>query len=310
MDENTALEGLEDAFQEEPEPSNGESEQGVEGKDPESKKAPGPIPYTRFKQVNDKVHELETSLQEREEELNERATALAKLTSVLEAKERDATYVQQIRDLYRSGDEEWAPVLEQLEKRLAGVEEEVESGEETEEEGENRTRQILKDTTEKLEDAILDQRADLIIARADAFAEQMLDQLPEEYTANDKRRIAHYLTEAVDWESVEGSKDWQKSLEAELPKAFDYVLNTIYGEPEGMVAQRVMEELEARGQTKAPEPTAEEKLDGLLSRDWGKFTKDESAKVFKPEVSDAEFSRAMGQALRAARIASENVKKG
>lgn len=312
MDENEAREGLEDALNEEPETSHGEdeqSQQATEGEgDKGTKKGPGPVPYQRFKEVNDRLHQLEEALDERNKQLEERASALSKLTSVLEAKEQAAGYIDKIRELYRSGDPQWAPILEKLDRRLAGIEEEVEAGEKTEKEGADETQKILKATTAKLEDAILDQRADLIVAKADTYAAQLLDQLPEEYSDNDRRRIAHYLTEAVDWEVIENAKDWQSALESELPRAFEYVLNEIYGEPEGVIAQRLQEELKAKGQVRNPEPSPEERLERLVSRDWGKYTVEKTergnVKSFKPETSDDDFSRAMAEAMRAANEAA------
>lgn len=317
MDENEAREGLEDALNEEPEPSHGETEQSTQATDTDetkgTKKGPGPVPYQRFKEVNERLHSLEEALDAKNQELEERASALSKLSTVLEAKEQAAGYIDKIRELYRSGDPQWAPVLEKLDRRLAGIEEEVETGDKTEKEAADETRQILKATTAKLEDAILDQRADLIVGKADTYAAQLLDQLPDEYTDNDRRRIAHYLNEAVDWEAIENANDWQQALEGELPRAFEYVLNEIYGEPEGVIAQKLQEELKATGQVKTPEPTPEERLERLQSRDWSKFKVDKTdsgrLKSFAPESSDDEFSQAMADALRAANEVATRSKK-
>jgi len=318
MDENTAREGLEDALNAEPDTtSHGETEQSSKATetgtgDKGAHKAPGPIPYQRFKEQNDRLHVLEEALDAKNLELENRASALANLTSVIQAKEEAAGYIEKIRELHRSGDPQWAPLLEKLDRRLAGIEEDLETGEKTEKEGADETRQILKATTAKLEDAIMDQRADMIVAKADSYAATLLGQLPDEYSDNDRRRIAHYLAEAVDWEAIEQSGDWQKTLEVELPKAFEYVLNDIYGEPEGMVAQRLQEELQAKGQVRNPEPTPEERLEKLQNTDWGKYAveKTETGKVksFKPETSDDDFARAMADALRAGNEAARRVK--
>jgi chromosome segregation ATPase len=175
MDENTAREGLEDALHDEPDTSHGETEQSTQAtetdtKGQDNKKGPGPVPYQRFKEVNDRLKTYEEALDAKNQELEDRATALSKLTSVLSAKEEAAGYIEKIRELHRSGDPQWAPVLEKLDRRLAGIEEEVDSGDKTEKEGADETRRILKATTAKLEDAIMDQRADLIVAKADSYA--------------------------------------------------------------------------------------------------------------------------------------------
>lgn len=320
QDEKEVREGLENALEDKPVASHGEPEQGQQAKEPEqtekgkeASKAPGPIPYTRFKEVNDRVSHLQKALDTKESELKEQTKALANLSNVLESKERDVNYIQKIRELYHSGDETWAPVLEKLERRLEGIEEEVEAGDKTEKEGIAETKKLVNKVTAHLEDAILDQRADLIVARADTLAAEMLASLPEEYTDQDKKRIAYYLTEHVNWDEIESSQDWQNALEEELPRAFEYVLNDIYGEPEGVIAQRLREELEAKGQVKSPEPTAEERLEKITSRDWGKFSvsKSEKGRItgFNPEASDDEFSQALADAMRAGNEAARAAKR-
>lgn len=323
-DENTVREGLEDALSEASETSTEETERETKAeasatsKDDKGKK-PGPVPYDRFKETNEKVKALEEALAAREEELESRSKTLDKMAQALDAKEADAAHIQKIRELYASGDDKWRPILEQLEKRLAGIEEEIEEATEGDENKEvpkklaDQQRKALESLREELQDEAADIRADQIVDKADKLAEALLDQLPEEYTDRDKKAIAHLWSDQVDWERIETSEDWNSALQEELPKTLDYILNEVYDEPEGKIVQRVRAEFEEKGQITEPEPSPTERLKALQEREWGKFEvqKDEkgSVKSFNPETSDEDFSRAMADALRASRAAEEAARK-
>lgn len=315
-DAEAAAEGLEDALAEESESSTDENEREVEAKEtateegrksPKGEKKPGPIPYDRFQEVNSRMRELEEAVGERDAELQKRTEALDSMARVLEEKERDAGYVQQLRELYHSGDEKWKPVLEDLEKKLAGIEDDVESGDKTKKEGADETRKALKKVQSELEDQVLDQRADLIIQKADVLAETLLDQLPEEYSDQDKQRIAFLWTDAVNWEAVEEAEDWQGALGEELRTSLEYILNDIYGEPEGLLARTWQEKFAEESEKQPKGPSPEERVQELMDKDWGKFEVKEGkkGKTFNPSASDEEFSRAMAQAMKAANEAGK-----
>ena len=273
---------------------------------PKGKKTPEAVPYNRFQEVVHARQELETALEAREAELNERTKALEALAAVVDAKDKDAQYVHKIRELYNS-DPDWKPALEKLAKKLDGIEEEVEEGEKTPQKAADETRKLLKQTTEELQDAVAEQRAEIIAERAHALAAQYLNSLPEEYSERDRNRIAHLWTPRVDWERIESAENWQEILENELPKSLDEVLNQVYGEPEGLLIQNVREQLgQATDETTATEHTPEQRLEGFLSKEYGKVkevTTAKGGKTFQPEVSDDDFAREAAEAMRAARAA-------
>jgi DNA repair exonuclease SbcCD ATPase subunit len=304
-DEKTVQEGLEEALKDTPETSPDKSDKApnLEAKGTDKGQKPGPVPYDRFQEVNAKMRELEGALEQKETELDERAKALEKLSGILEAKEQYVQIVENLRDLYRSGDPEWKGTLEKLERKLQGVEEEVEAGDKTEKQGEKESQRLIKETAARLEDSIADQRADLIVGKAHTLAAQYLAGLPEEYSDTDKERIAEAWTNAVDWESVEAADDWSEALEQELPNSLEAVLAK-YGEPQGVLVARTLESLKEKGvvEEKSAPVSPQERLDKILSRNWGELKESKDAKgntVYSPVLSDDEFAREAGAALKA-----------
>lgn len=303
--------GLEDAVADESTESSTvetgkETQAKVSGTETKGKKAPEAVPYSRFQEVIHSRQELEETLEAKNSELNERTKALEALAAVVDAKDKDAQYVHKIRELYNS-EPDWKPVLEKLARKLDGIEEEVEEGEKTPEKAADETRKLLKQTTEELQDAVSEQRAEIIAERAHALAAQYLNSLPEEYSERDRNRIAHLWTPRVDWEKIESAENWQEILEHELPRSLDEVLNQVYGEPEGLLIQSVREQLgQATDETTATEDTPEQKLTGFLSKDYGKVKEvstTKGGKTFQPEVSDEDFAKEAAEAMRAARAA-------
>jgi chromosome segregation ATPase len=271
------------------------------------------VPYERFQEVNSKYRELEEKYASKDEEIAGQARALEKLTRDLETKERDATLVDQIRNLYQTGDDKWKQTLESLEKKLQGVEDEVDEGDKSPEEAAKETRRILKKETESLSDQLADQRVELIARQADSLASEYLENLPEEYTEVDRVRIAHLLNNAVNWEAIEAAQDWDAALTEEIPRALEHVVNNVYQEPTGKVVQTALEEARQRAEaeTNRPDTVTElrEKSNSLLNKDWGKVnvTKDSlgGVKDINPELSDAEFAKAMADSIRVNRALEE-----
>jgi hypothetical protein len=314
-DEKSVQENLEEVLEDKSETSNDKSDKApvLEGKAEKGQK-PGPVPYERFSEVNARMRELESALDQKNTELDERAKALEKLSGILEAKEQYVQIVESLRDLHRSGDPEWKPVLEKLERKLQGIEDEVEQGDKTEKQGDKEAQRLIKETAARLEDSIADQRADLIVGKAHALAAQYLAGLPEEYSDVDKERIAEAWTNAVDWESVESAEDWADALEEELPKSLEDVLAK-YGEPEGVVVARTLEALKEKGVVEEkPAPLSpQERIEKILSRNWGELKETQNAKgetVRTAVLSDEEFAREAGAALKAANEAARQVAKG
>lgn len=296
---------LEEAIAADPESSTGKTEttaeEKVATKTVEAPKKATTVPYERFQEVNSRMRELEEALETRESELSERSKALEKLATLVETKDKAASVLDQIRALYESGDPEWAPVLEKLDKKLKGIEEAVDEGEKTPEKAADEAHRVLKKTTEALASQLEDQKIDLIVQKADTLAAQYFAGLPEEYSDRDKFRIAHLLTEAINWEDVDASEDWASAIETHLPEAFQQVLD-IYGDPEGIILKQYSESDKEKGETVETAPkSAEERLSTLLGKDYSgvKEVQTGKSKTLSPAISDADFSKALAEAMRA-----------
>ena len=317
MDENTVAKSLDEAIAEEPSGASAD-ETVVETKadSKESGKSEGKgesksVPYDRFAEVNSNWRETQKALEAKDAELAKQRDAVSKLTDLLEAKEQDARYVESIRDLYRS-DPTWKESLEKLERRLAGVEEEVESGEKTEKEGEAETKRLLKQTQEALEEQILDQRSTMIVNQANQYAAELLERLPEEYSDLDKERISVIWTDAVDWAKVESSDDWNSALVDELQSSLDHVLNNVYKEPQGVLIQRVRDELGLENKEETVQQTPQERLSSIINKDWGavKEVQDKEGKTkLSSAYTDDQFAAAMAEALREGRKVEAEARK-
>src|SRR3990167_6113286 len=155
----------------------------------------GAIPYERFQEVVGQKNTLAEELEAIKASAAEDRNSLAKLATMLEEKEKDTTLLNDIRAL--AIDPKYRDALELIDKGLKGVEEEVESGTITPEKADAKTEKLLA-KQEAIEDSIADQKAELIIQRADLLADKWLESLPEEYTEADRKVIANLWTNSVD----------------------------------------------------------------------------------------------------------------
>lgn len=253
----------------------------------ESKSGASSVPYDRFKEVVDLKNTFQAELSSTKAELTERSAAIDRLTAVVEARESDAQTIQELRRL--AEDPRYRDMVVTLDKAIKGIEEEVATGETSKKDASDQTARLLAETRQEMQDQILDQRAELILARADSMAEKYLANLPEEYTGEDKAVIARLWTDQVDWESVEQSPNL---LAEKLAESLQTTLET-YGTPRGQIATTETTETK-------PEPTPEEELQELVGLNWGKMEKISTAKgdTFKPVVSDDEFAEAAARVLK------------
>jgi hypothetical protein len=256
----------------------------------------GAIPYERFQEVIGQKNTLAEELQAVKSEASKDRDSLAKLATMLQEKENDTNILNEIRALALNP--KYRDALELIDKGLRGVEEEVEAGETTPEKADIETKKLLAKQAQ-IEDSVADQKAELIIQRADLLADKWLESLPPEYTEDDRKVIANLWTNNVDWDSVEQNPG---NLDKILAESFQQSINT-FGTPRGSLLNPDDVEFVDETTTKAADPV-EELATMLRDKQYGatKLVKTHSGKeVPMPIIGDDEFAADFARVLKARR---------
>ena len=216
---------------------------------------------------------------------------------MLSLKENDSQIVQRINDLH--ADPRFKDDIEKLDHllRTGDFPETEEAPDDKSEEGkkessDSKTRQLLEQTRESLEDRIANQEADIILGKADILTDRYLNELPDEYNDDDKRLIKELLTDRIDWEAVE---DDPELLPEAFAEGFQETLNH-YQTPKGFVPEPEENEEEPG----KPEVT----LESLMEQDWGKLkevTTPDGKTVKVPAVSDDQYTNVLAEVIRQGR---------
>lgn len=241
---------------------------------------PGPIPYSRFTEVNEERKELKERLQKIEEKLDQKD---ADLRTLQQRYEESEGLVESIRNLY--ADERYRPHVVAIDKALQGIEEEVESEEITREEGDRKIEQTLQQHESKVQDMLAEQRAEMLLQHVQQRASEFLNNLPEAYTDKDKEVLSNLWGNWVDWDAIEEKPD---SMVAELSGSLQKLLDW-YGDPRGAVAQKTEEETEEKP---PPGPTPEDQVRRLSETNWGAL--DDKG---NPKVDEGTFAKILAKRL-------------
>ena len=251
------------------------------------------VPYDRFKEVNEERKGLAGRLEELQTKLNERDQEVSKLVDLAEAREYDSNVVKKINELH--GDSRYTDIIEKLDKAVQGIDEEAQTGEIKPEEAIEKATKLLQDTKSELEAELADQRDEVILDRADRLVERYFDELPDDYNDDDKGRLSKDIIDHIDYASIEGDPDVLPDvIQAAVQSTID-----AYGTPRGALLKQVAEAQENKP-SETPEAAKDTSIEDLTSRDWGKLktVKTPKGEELQPEVSEEDYVRALGKALK------------
>jgi len=258
----------------------------------------------RFKEVISERNEAISALRGFESEkevLNKQIAELhdrnLKLIDIMEAKENDASTMNQIRDLANDADtdERVVGAIELLDKALKGeieavqeeAEQKVNSGDLTRAEA----RKMINEHVSEMELRVDQQRADMITEQVNVRADEFLKALPDEYNDVDREIVSELWAKRLDWEALNSDPSQMMDV---LSTSFESAIEK-YGMPKG-AQTAVVNEASEEGGNSVKEPSADEVLERIKAINWGDTSGDGSSK--KPVYDDEFFSKQMANVMK------------
>ena len=259
------------------------------GSSPESKGQS--VPYTRFKEVNDSRKDIQEKYTELESQHREVSASLADLTKLVTNAKEDQDLLQEIKAL--SKDPNMLPHIEAIDRKLKGIEEELEEIDEKDpDKGLQRTQKILESEHEKLTGELAEQRSEMLTQRADVIADKWLEALPEEYTDGDRKIIARLWADQMEthWESIEENSD---QLQEILTNTFQETIDD-FGVPRGgLINPEDPDSYEVELENPPEVDPTEALMNIIQGKEYGKVTEG------KAEVSDDDFAVDFAKVMKA-----------
>lgn len=265
----------------------GDEEKGAEDK---SKGKNQTVPLDRLSKVVKQKNEALEQLKALEEKFKAATERESKLTAQVGALETDAQILAAIKGLAQ--DEKYRAHVVAIDKALQGIDDEIEKATEK---GDNKAvsaaEKRFEQKTAELEALLNNQRQDALWNEAAAIARQVLADLPEDYTDEDRRVIGKLWTSRVDWDGIEavGSDAIPAALNVSLAEVIKE-----YGTPRGALVSKTTKDIESRT-PEAKVVSTEAFVKETLGKNWGEV------KDGKPVLSDDEFAKAAAQMMRKTR---------
>lgn len=250
------------------------------------------IPYDRFKEVIDAKNTAAEEAEALRAKLDETRQREDQLRNVLEQTRDEADLVDRIRAL--ANDERYSEHVNAIDRALRGIEDDVDTGKVSEEEGAVAANKLLSQHKDEIEDILADQKAELLYNQAMSVAERYLEALPEEYSDDEKAVISRLWMPQVDWDAIEEEPTTMTKLLGEsLQEAIDQ-----YGEPRGVLHARLseIETTEADQEPAREEISEEDYVNKVLNVPWDETNEDGS-----PKYSDDVFTKGIGELIRKTR---------
>lgn len=266
------------------------------------------VPYERFQEVNAAKNTAQaevTSVQaERDEALSAKDLAISNLTQfqedaseTSELNQHNAALLAEIRGL--KDDDVMGEHVMAIDQYLRGesptaeevnVENNEESTEETPTAELEEARELLAETRQELLDHRVEVQNTDILNNAREVTRSYMDDLPPEYTEQDKDILVDMLSPNVDWERIEEDPE---QLVSAIAEGLTATLEK-YGTPRGEVAATAATEAIENHTVEAPKNQAQEALDRISEIDFSEIDKDGN-----PVQSNDDFSKALGDVMRA-----------
>ncbi len=284
---DTAIDGTEDS----PTPETGK-ETTTEN---ESKGKAKAVPYERFKEVIEDKNTLKAERDQIKEKYLEQTTTLANLTKMLETAKSDVDLVREIKDLQR--DPAMLPHLEAIDRKLKGIEAEVEETGNVDKDKVADVQKLIKAQKAQLDEQMQETRSEMLITRADQIADQWLGALPEEYTDQDRKVISKLWANEVDWNILENQPE---KLNEHLRETFKSVIND-FGVPRGkLIDPDDPDSYTIEIDEPEKKSIEDELMEAIGKKDYGKILDVEKGgkKSRAAAVSDDEFAADMAKILK------------
>jgi len=277
----------------------GSEKQEASEEAPKGKGKSTAVPYNRFKEVNDKLTDRSKDIESLNQKLVQRDEELSKLVNLLSEREQASKTLDKINELYTTKPE-LRELIDKLDAAVKGQEVAIDEAKDKKAEAEakgdlktakeiEKVTKQLETTKSELEQSLAETQADLILDKADRILEGYFDNLPEQYSEDDKRVLSDRLVDKIKWDEIE--QDPSK-LTSVLARDFKTTVEW-YGAPRGASKAEADDD-------KTKETPKEPTIDDLKKADWGKMKVVESAKgkTIAPAVSDEDFTRALAAAIR------------
>jgi hypothetical protein len=246
------------------------------------------IPYSRFKEVIDQKNDLTSQVDELQSNYQVANDSLAKMTQMLEAAKGDQDLIKQIQAL--ANDPKMLPHVDAIDKKLRGIEEEIEETGEVSDKTLESTRKVLEQQQTQLQNQVEQQYSDILTQRADAIADKWLESLPEQYTDQDREIIGQLWASKVNWNDVESNPD---GLDDVLANTFQETINS-FGLPRGGLIDPNDPDSYEIELPETPELTPEQEIAEIVgTRNYSAYKTEDGA-----EVSDADFAADLGKVLK------------
>lgn len=269
----------------------GEEAPTPEGEKPKSGRAKGA--EARIRELVEKTKGLEDELSNYKNAVGEKDKELGKLVDLLQARENDARVVKKIQELYTT-DTKWKDTIEKLDKVIRGEEvEELTADTKGSDKSIEKAKDLIQSTRKELDEAIADQKADLLLHRSELLIDRYMAELPKEYSDEDKRLLGSVLKHHIDWNAIEENP----AKLSDLVHAGVQNAVTWYGSPKGTAPAQPDKGNENTTKPESPQ----ERLDKIMKLDVGrlKTVKTPTGTETKvPEMSDDDFVKLLGESMK------------
>jgi hypothetical protein len=270
----------------------------------QTKNDDGMIPRSRYNEVSEKLSEATKTWEAEKAEAGKALTeAQAKVTELAEAMAKsqdDIALVAALKQLAR--DPKHSDLIARVDLALDGKPyESVDQSDDDDDDSDSDStpavdkKSIMAEIRSEMDEALEENKHNLIIQQADLLAKDYMRQLPaDKYSDDQKNLIANLWANKVDWDAIANEPDKLGNFLSETLQSTLNEWDAAHPAPEAS------EENNEDKQQESSEPTTEEQIAKILGKDWGqtKIVGDGDAQKLVSETSDEEFTAAFGKLFK------------